>query len=428
MLHVVKRGATVLKRDGIARFAQKSAQYLQSYAQYKFFPASDKKNTNWHQYIKELDARAEILTCTPWKIGLASSSVCNLQCIMCSHVFTPPHSGKHFDMNMLQGLEQYIAAAGEFQLMGGGEPTISPAFWKIMDYIKRHHKNIPRISISSNGAILNKRLAEKLLDSPLQEVSFSIDGASADTYRKIRNADYDKTIGNIAYLLHRRREKGQAHPFIMLNMTLMRENIDEFVPFIELAHALQADAVQFWPLHDYDLSRTADWTVERNGWTFAYREQMLGRDEQDAAHANSVIDEAIARAEKLGVPIIWPVGGRARIVAQSEDAFPSRTGAPSASIPKSAPDKDAQPREDLRECVAPWEWMAISESGGVSPCCYIEKALGNLRESSPEAIWNGPEYREMRRALARGVLPRHCRDAACKYVRSAWIYAEYDHA
>jgi MoaA/NifB/PqqE/SkfB family radical SAM enzyme len=333
-------------------------------------------------------------------------------------------------MKSLEGLEQYIAAAGEFQLMGGGEPLISPAFWKIMEYIRQHHKSVPRISISSNGAALNKHFAEKLLNSPLQEISFSLDAASPEVYRKIRNADYDKTIENIGYFLRRRREKGQPHPFVMLNMTLMRENIDEFVPFIESAHAMQADAVQFWPLHDYDPSQTANWTVNRNGWTFTYREQMLGQNEEDAAYANAVIDKGIDRARELGVTIIWPVGGRTRIVAQPENVpeIAAGTEAPTETfmpgIINTVPsDRKAVPREDLRECVAPWEWMAVSEAGDVRPCCYIGKPLGNLRESSPEEVWNGPEYREMRTALARGVLPRQCRNAACKYVRSGWIYA-----
>ena len=429
MLHVLKRAISILERDGVGGFINKSKNYLRSYVSYKFSPEADKKNTNWHKYIKELDARAEVLTCTPWKIGLESTSVCNLQCIMCPHVFAHPRSGKHFNIKSLEGLEQYIAAAGEFQLMGGGEPLISPAFWKIMGYIKEHHKSTPRISISSNGAALNKHFAAKLLDSPLQEISFSLDAANPATYKKIRNADFGRTIENIKYFLRRKKEKGQSTPFVMLNMTLMRENIDELVPFIELAHELQVDAVQFWPLHDYDLSRTGDWTVERNGWTFVYREQMLGQNEEEAAFANAIIDKGIERAGELGMEVIWPVGGRTRIVAQSENTHEVAADA-SAKVETSAQpltnsavdDMDVAPHGDLRECVAPWEWMAITEAGEVRPCCYIVNPLGNLKESSPEEIWNGAEYREMRRDLARGVLPRQCRNAACKYVRSARNY------
>jgi MoaA/NifB/PqqE/SkfB family radical SAM enzyme len=393
MLHVINRAVNILKKDGPAVFADRCFQYAASYARWKLSPDSDRKNTNWHTYIRELDARAEVLACSPWKLGFESTSVCNLQCVMCGHVFMLPRQGRHFDMAQLAKFEDYIAAAGEFQLMGCGEPLISPAFWKIMEYIKQAHKTPPRIAISSNAAALTSRFAEKLLDSPLEEISFSLDAACPETYRKIRNADFNRTVGNIRHLLRRRRERGQKHPLVLLNMTLMRENIDELVPFVSLANDLGADAVTFWPLHDYDPAKTDNWTAERNGWIFSYREQMLGRDAEDAEHAGAQIAEAVNVAEKSGMRVILPVGGLAHIEAPDPPADPV------APAPPGEVSADAFPanmeRPSLRECVAPWEWMAIGEAGEIHACCYMMQSCGNIRDSRPEDIWNGrycPEF------------------------------------
>lgn len=202
----------------------------------------------------------------------------------------------------------------------------------------------------------------------------------------------------------------------MLNMTLMRENIEELSAFIDLAHELGVNAVQFWPLHDYDPARTAHWQVERGGWLFNYRQQMLGHNAADAEHANAIIDRALERAQELAVPVIWPVGGRTRIVA------PSMVDSHHTGIGKTAASHVSTTTHSLRECVAPWEWLLVDERGDVRPCCYVEQSFGNLRHISPEAIWNGPDYREMRRDLARDVLPPQCRNAACKFARGRWIY------
>jgi MoaA/NifB/PqqE/SkfB family radical SAM enzyme len=424
MLHVAKRAVNILKRDGISSFVAKGARYASSYARWKFFPWADRKNANWHSYLRELDARAELLTCTPWKLGFESTSLCNLQCVMCAHVFMQPRQGRHFDAAALEQFREYIAAAGEFQLMGCGEPLISPSFWKIMEYIKQFHKIPPRIAISSNAAAMTRNFAEKLLDSPLEEISFSLDAAGPETYRKIRGADFFKTVGNIRYLLRRRSERGQKHPLVMLNMTIMRENIAEIVPFAALASDLGVDAVSFWPLHDYDLARTGEWEVSRNGWTFSYRQQMPGRDAEDAAYANAQINKAVQAAKERDMRIILPVGGLAHIEAPrqvknssaAENAIPSATMA--ASLQREVHDQPA-----LKECVAPWEWMTVNTSGDVHACCYMEETCGNIRDNNPEDIWNGPVYREMRRCLARNILPAACKNAACKYVRSAWIYS-----
>lgn len=71
---------------------------------------------------------------------------------------------------------------------------------------------------------------------------------------------------------------------------------------------------------------------------------------------------------------------------------------------------------EIRErnvCAYPWQQMNIDLTGEVVPCCYWSgygnagKPLGNTNENSIEEIWNGPAYRELRRANATGELKGH---------------------
>ncbi|MDR1487040.1 MAG: radical SAM protein [Deltaproteobacteria bacterium] len=442
MIYIFKRGYGILKKDGISKFILRFFDYFIKLLQYKLNSNSDKKNANWFKYISDLESRAEILTCTPWKLGFETTSMCNLQCIMCLHVFSPLGNGKHFDLEKLTLFEDYIARAGEFQLMGCGEPLISPAFWKIMEYIKQTHKVKPRMAVSSNAVALNKTLADRILESPLDEISFSLDATKPETYKKIRNSNLDKTISNIRYLLEQKRKLSLKKPLVILNMTLMKENLMELNSLVLLAHELGADAVSFWPLHDYNSTETSNWRVERNGWVFSYREQMLGQDEEQAELANAEIAKALQTAQAKGIELVLPVGGLPKFVEQKKaDTANQAVSLEQISISSSAaqtsekspalPETSSQPmptagdvavRHSLRECVSPWEWMAVSECGEVHACCYQEQSCGNIGQSTLEEIWNGPVYREMRRSLANNILPEVCKNAACKYVRSYWMY------
>ena len=415
-MSTLKRAVSILQKKGLAHFCKKAFHYTGSAFRYRFFPHQDKRNTNWHRYIQDLDARVEVMKASPWKLEIESTSVCNLQCIMCSHVFSHPRIGKHFNLDLLGRLSKMLPAAGEFQLMGSGEPLISPAFWKIMDIIGNNPSYMkPTIGISSNAAAMTPYIAAKLLSSPLREVSFSLDAATPETYQKIRNGDFMRTVEHIRHLLQCRGKDNTKSPRVMLNMTLMRENIDELPQFIKLSHSLGVDAIQFWPLHDYGDIDAEGWNVNRNGWKFNYRDQMLGQDEADAQHANSVLDEAVALSETLGVPIIWPMGGKTHIKPIKKHHTVS-----TASSLKPAVSKGMACPVD---CVAPWEWMLVNVNGDVRPCCYVQQSFGNIRQQLPEEIWNGADYREMRRYLAQGKLPPQCRNAACKYARGSWMYS-----
>lgn len=408
---IIRRGIRILQKDGVSEFLHKGGEYLIGAGKAVFSPANDPRNANWHRYISDLDGRVEHMAATPWKLEIASTTMCNLQCAMCGHVFQHGRAGRHLNPKMLSGLETFISGAGQFQLMGWGEPLISPAFWKIMDIISKNpSRKQAFIEISSNGAAMTPYIVEKILSSPLGRVSFSIDAATPETYRKIRGADFNQTLENIRHLIKRKNALGKKFPEIMCNMTLMRENIRELPDFVDIAHDLGADSLQFWPLHDYEDISPDSWNVERFGWHFNYRDQMLGRDSRDAAKANMLIDAACEKAAAYKLPIVWPMDSRVKI------------DAPACGPAAGAEEAVREIREMPLDCVAPWEWMLVDIDGDVRPCCYIQKPFGNLNLNSADEIWNGPDYREMRRCLASGKMPPQCAGAACKYVRGRRYY------
>lgn len=64
-------------------------------------------------------------------------------------------------------------------------------------------------------------------------------------------------------------------------------------------------------------------------------------------------------------------------------------------------------------CILPWIHIYANADGNVLPCCIADytKPLGNLRESSPIEIWNGDNYKAMRRDMLAGLKTQEC--SAC---------------
>jgi MoaA/NifB/PqqE/SkfB family radical SAM enzyme len=331
-------------------------------------------------------------------------------------------------MDTVKTLAQYINNAKEFRLLATGEPFIAPVFWELLDAISASHVQAPYILTHSNGMVLDKTLQERILNSSLSMISFSLDAATPETYKKIRNGNFDKTIDNIRSLIAMRNALGRKKPEIRLNMAMMRENVEEAPLLVRMASSIGADAVDLWPLSEA-LGRDArDWVVTRNGWTFSYAEQLLTRCEEKA---NAALAEANQAAAELGMTLHGPSG-----IMPGQEADPAIVTSPplleqhpypEAHNPTQpgvfaradAPVEQLPRSEVIGQCKIPWEWFIVDIKGDVRICCFMAEVVGNIRHEPLDAIWNGKVYRSMRRAIRQNRIPAVCADAFCPYVRGA---------
>lgn len=348
-----------------------------------------------------------VVSAAPRMLTIETTSRCNLRCVMCHHGLRPADPAyEHFPEALTDRLRGVIRLASYVQLHGLGEPLLNSAFWNMLELT---HEN-QYVQINSNGLLLDGSTADRLLATGLDEVSFSLDAATPETYRKIRGADFTRTIANIRGLLARRDNLGRRDPRVSLNMTLMRENIAETVRFVELARELGVDQVQLG--HMNRLDDGSSWRVDRDGWVFDYREQMLAN---HPALSNRMINAARERAAALGIglhldwakPVFFDEGETApeRTAAATPDADPdaSRTaGSPSQFSP--------------RDCSSPWNWMLIRTNGDVHPCCFRTERLGSIRDRDPFEIWNGKTAVALRRRLLADDIHPVCSKGVCKFV------------
>ncbi len=142
------------------------------------------------QFEKGLDAPI----CLTWELTYA----CNLACVHCLS-----SSGRR-DPDELS-TEECKALIDEFERMqifyvniGGGEPTVRPDFWELLDYAVDHHVGV---KFSTNGFRITPERAAKLAATDYVDVQISLDGATADVNDAVRGAGtYDAAMRAMANL------------------------------------------------------------------------------------------------------------------------------------------------------------------------------------------------------------------------------------
>ena len=127
----------------------------------------------------QMKAGLDAPICLTWELTYA----CNLQCVHCLS-----SSGRR-DPNELTTAEAE-AVIDELEKMqvfyiniGGGEPTIRPDFWHLVEYAVDHGVGV---KFSTNGSRIDAEVAEKLAGMDYVDVQISIDGADAETNDHVR--------------------------------------------------------------------------------------------------------------------------------------------------------------------------------------------------------------------------------------------------
>src|SRR5436853_6218006 len=161
----------------------------------------------------------------PTYIQLEPVGQCNLRCQMCAIQFRqdgPPYGPLAFmDFAAFTRLIDQFAGLEQLHLQGLGEPMMHPRFFDMVAYAVK--KGI-RVTTNSNLTLLNDRRAERCVNSGLDCLHVSIDGATAQTYERIRlRAHFERVVSNLERILAVRRRLGSTHPHLRMVMVIMRQ-------------------------------------------------------------------------------------------------------------------------------------------------------------------------------------------------------------
>lgn len=246
--------------------------------------------------LVEYSRGATRLRARPVDLVFVVSTICNLRCVMCPQGMSLVEQPRHTPVGTIERMESFLATASRVCVSGLGEPMAAPAFWRLVEWSSGRDDLCFRVH--SNGHLITAEGSERILNSGITELSFSLDAATPGTYSKIRGGDFDSAVSGISTLLRMRKGIPNSRLEVSINMTLMRENLREAAPFVALGKELGADAVVFSQL--FGFGDRPDWRVDRGDWSFVYSEQVLTRAASEARHH-------ISCAKKLAEEVAMPV-------------------------------------------------------------------------------------------------------------------------
>lgn len=312
---------------------------------------------------------------------------CNLRCRMCPIQFRkdgPPHGPPAFmDIGIFHRLVDELPGLKDLQLQGLGEPMMHPRFFEMVEYATA--RGI-RVSTNTNLTLLNDRRAERCVTSGLAALHASLDGATAQTYERIRvGARFDRVTANLAGLMAARRRLGSRTPRVRMVVVAMRMNSAEFPALVRLAHELGIDEVFVQALcHDFgETSLPPQYKPMR---AFVEEQTLLN---EDPAVIERHFGEARSVAEELGVDL---------------------------RLPLTRPRRHAPGTPGPERCDWPWTGAYVSYQGLAMPCCMVATPdrihLGEAARDGIRAVWNGPAYGRFRSELSSDMPPDVCRSCA----------------
>lgn len=257
---------------------------------------SDKRKKNASLALLEYSRGAKKLKSMPVDIVIAVTTVCNLRCVMCPHGLGIVEKPRNMPLTVIDSISRALNYVSRIILSGVGEPTISPAFWKVLD-----HFSAPTpvfIRVNTNAQAMTAEKARKIVQSSLTEISISLDAASAETYSRIRGGDFRRALAGVEMLVQAAREHATRKIEISINLTMMLENLSEMTDFVRMGKELGVDRVVFSQL--FSFGDQPSWKVKRGDYEFVYSENMPIRHPNEAKAA---LMSAQSVADQLNVPI-----------------------------------------------------------------------------------------------------------------------------
>lgn len=211
----------------------------------------------WQKELKEIQfleydfpVQFEIdLPNTHCNIG-GTSPTPDTACLMCERA--NPKFKPHVDRidEVCEKIKPFMKFANGVHIQGVAEPFWKDRIFEIIDMagIEPYKEKIT-ISTTTNGTILSDKRIEKWLSYPNTCITFSLDSATPETYKKIRKLDaYHAVVKSLMKIAERR--KGLQGLFIHNNINMI--NILEVKGMVELAAKAKVNEINFNPTYNLE--------------------------------------------------------------------------------------------------------------------------------------------------------------------------------
>lgn len=160
---------------------------------------------------------------------------CNLSCIHCRASATMgPYTGELDTRAGMKLLDEIAQLGKPIVILTGGEPLLRPDIFEIASY--GNDKGL-RMVMAPNGTLLTDKVARKMVDSGIQRISISLDGATKEDHDRFRGVE-----GAFEGALRGIQHAKDAGIEFQINTTITKTNLDQIPAIQQLAIDLGAVA------------------------------------------------------------------------------------------------------------------------------------------------------------------------------------------
>jgi hypothetical protein len=165
----------------------------------------------------------------PGRLYVECTAACN---ISCAQACCAPETGitrtRQAGMLDFELFKRVVDEAGptlgRIDFFNYGEAFLHKRAVEMCEYIKSKFPHI-YLYTSTNGLAFSEDQVRRLVRSGIDEVTFSIDGATPDSYAKYRRrGNFEKAIGNLRFAVDEKRTLGRDVPFINWRYILFTHN------------------------------------------------------------------------------------------------------------------------------------------------------------------------------------------------------------
>ena len=175
------------------------------------------------QLTERLSQGLDAPICLTWELTYG----CNLACVHCLSSSGKRDPRELTTSELFRVVDELAAMQVFYVNIGGGEPTLRPDFWELLDYCVASKVGV---KFSTNGSRITPGIARRLASTDYVDVQISIDGADATTNDVIRGpGSYD-----VATTAMRNLADAGFEGF-KISVVVTRDNVDQLDEFAALA-------------------------------------------------------------------------------------------------------------------------------------------------------------------------------------------------
>jgi len=189
------------------------------------------------------------------EVRIETTTLCNCHCVTCPReTFYRRKETMPTDLFMRAVTEAHGVGAEHINLTGFGEPLVDPAIAERVALCDVWDMNS---HITTNGALLDDKLAEKLIGAGLTNLRFSVHGLFEKYEQVHRGLNFEVVFGNIRRFVRMNEKTGHRVEVSVVAVPMGGERIEGLVDFWRPREFV--DHLEIWRPHNWTTGRNYRW-------------------------------------------------------------------------------------------------------------------------------------------------------------------------